>query len=335
MKIVVQTPDELIAALPHLLGFKPAESIVFVPMRSDLPVARVDLPTTPTDRELVWRSLHDAFSRYGGSRASFGIVCMTDDRTYADVVSREFAVRLDSIGIGTQMRLWASDSHWGDLNSGESGRQTESARERVAAMTVLAGQAQPAASRGSLATSLVGEREPVAKLLPQARETARLSTPVAESRWALRRLNQFHADGHLLSDGDAARLLVAIDSIPIRDRLLDDMSRNAIRSHVALWTDMTKRAPDEVRAAPASMLAFASWQNGNGAMAWCALEQVPQDQLYLLAGFVAAAVQTGMHPREWEAIRTQHPERSSELGSAFPTQQRGAQPGPDRPEHGM
>ncbi|PZF80390.1 hypothetical protein C1I92_26470 [Jiangella anatolica] len=333
--MVVRTPDELIAALPHLLGFKPDESIVFVPMRSDIPVARVDLPTTPIDRELVWRYLRDAFSRYGGTRASVGIVCVTDDRTYADVVGREFADRLDSIGIGTQMRLWANDSHWSDLDSGESGLQTESARERIAAMTVLAGQAQPAASRGSLATSLVGDREPVAKLLPQAREAARLSTPRAESRWALGRLNQFHANGHLLSDGDAARLLVAIVSIPIRDRLLDDMNRSATGSHVALWTDMTKRAPDEVRAAPASMLAFASWQNGNGAMAWCALDQVPQDKPYSLAGVVATAVQTGMHPREWEAIRSQHPDRGPDLGSDFPTQQGRAQPSPDRPEHGM
>ncbi|OLT14746.1 hypothetical protein BJF80_12290 [Serinicoccus sp. CUA-874] len=45
MALSVHSPDELIAVIPHLLGFKPEESIVFLPMRSDLPVARVDLPT--------------------------------------------------------------------------------------------------------------------------------------------------------------------------------------------------------------------------------------------------------------------------------------------------
>ncbi|WP_053208278.1 DUF4192 domain-containing protein [Jiangella muralis] len=335
MKLVVRTPDELIAAIPHLLGFKPDESIVFVPMRYDLPIARVDLPITPRDRDLVWRSIRDAFSHYAGTGASFGIVCVTDDRRYADAVGQEFAVRLDSIGIGTHMRLWANDSHWGDLDSGESGPQTEAARERIAAMTVLAGRAQPAASRESLATSLVGDREPVAKLLPKAREAAGLSTPRAERSWALGRLNQFHTDGHRLADGDAARLLVAVDSIPIRDRLLDDINRDSAGSHVALWTDMTKRAPDDVRAAPASMLGFASWLNGDGAMAWCALDQVPRDRPYDLAGLVAIAVQTGMHPREWEAVRSPRPERRTDLGSDLASQQWSAPLGPVRPEQGM
>lgn len=113
------------------------------------------------------------------------------------------------------------------------------------------------------------------------------------------------------------------------------MNRDTADSHVALWTDMTKRAPDEVRAAPASMLGFASWLNGNGAMAWCALDQVPRDRPYALAGLVAIAVQTGMHPRDWEAVRSQHPQRSTDLGSDFAAQQRSVQRGPGRPEHGI
>lgn len=53
------------------------------------------------------------------------------------------------------------------------------------------------------------------------------------------------------------------------------MNRGNVGSHVALWTDMTKCAPDEVRAAPASLLGFASWLGGHGALAWCALDQMP------------------------------------------------------------
>lgn len=47
MTLSIHSPDELIAVIPHMLGFKPGESIVFVPMRSDLPVARMDIPTSP------------------------------------------------------------------------------------------------------------------------------------------------------------------------------------------------------------------------------------------------------------------------------------------------
>lgn len=58
------------------------------------------------------------------------------------------------------------------------------------------------------------------------------------------------------------------------------MTRESASSHVAFWTDLTRRAPDEVRAAPASLLAFAGWLSGHGALAWCALDQVPADKPY-------------------------------------------------------
>ncbi len=335
MTLSIRSPDELIAALPHLLGFKPEESIVFVPLRSDLPIARVDLPTTPSDRDLVWSSIGSAFSRHAQPGASVAIVCLTADREHADAVSQDFADRLASIGINTHVRLWADDSVWCDFDSAQSGLQTEVARERLAATTVLAGRAQPAISRDSLATSLVGDREPVAKLLPEARAEAVLSTPRVEGRWTLGRLQQFHADGVRLTDGDAARFLVAVNSIPIRDTLWNDMNRDTATSHVALWSDLTKRAPDDVRAAPASMLSFASWLSGNGAMAWCALDQVPQDKPYALADLVAAAVQGGMHPREWEAARTLPPQRAVDRGSDFAAQRASTPYGPARPAPGI
>jgi len=83
-----------------------------------------------------------------------------------------------------------------------------------------------------------------------------------------------------------------------------DMNRGNAASHVALWTDITGRAPDEVRAAPASLLGFAGWLSGHGALAWCALDQVPKEQPYGLAQLVATAVQCGLHPREWEAANS-------------------------------
>ncbi|MFS3130530.1 DUF4192 family protein [Nocardioides sp. Bht2] len=59
----IHSPDELIAAIPHMLGVKPQESIVFIPIRSDLPAASIDLPTTPRAEELAWRSIRDGMSR--------------------------------------------------------------------------------------------------------------------------------------------------------------------------------------------------------------------------------------------------------------------------------
>lgn len=79
------------------------------------------------------------------------------------------------------------------------------------------------------------------------------------------------------------------------------MNRKTARPHVALWTDLTRRAPDEVRAAPASLLSFASWLNGDGAKAWCALEQVPDPQEDPMAKLMTAALTAGVNPGQWEA----------------------------------
>jgi hypothetical protein len=304
-------------------------------MRSELPVARVDLPTTPRERELVWQSIRDGLTRYAKPGSSVGIVCITADRQEAEKVGNDFAARLDTIGIDARVLLWADDTRWADLDTGDMGLQTEAARERVAAMTVLGGRTQPVASRDFLANSLVGDREPVAKLLPETRKSAHENTAKLEGRWALNRVQRFHGDGVRLDDEDAARLLVAVESIPIRDRLWLDMNRGNAASHVALWTDMTKRAPDEVRAAPASLLAFGSWLSGHGAMAWCALDQVPVGKPYALANLVAAAVQGGMHPREWEAVKSLPAERGTDRASDFARSQASPQLGSVRPAHGI
>lgn len=331
MSISVHSPDELIAAIPHMLGFKPQESIVLLPIRSDLPTARIDLPATPRAQELAWRSIREGMSRYARPGAAVGIVCFTIDRERADLVGREFAERLSTIGIDTHLLLWADETRWADLVTGDMGLQTDDARERIATATVLAGRPPPASTRDSLAQSLVGDREPVATLLTETQAKTAESRVRTEGRWAVSRVQQFHRDGVRLDDADAARLLVAVEAIPTRDQVWLGMTRGNAVSHVALWTDMTKRAPDEVRTAPASLLAFGSWLSGDGAMAWCALDQVPQGKPYALANLVATAIERGLHPREWEAAKSM-PEHDVNLAAA-PTRTPGTQLGHVRPAH--
>lgn len=338
MDLVVQSPDELLAAVPHVLGFKPEESIVLVPFRPGLPVIRVDLPTNADDREAVWHALSGPYGRNARPGARLAILCFTEDRRSAELASQHLSNRFETVGITTHIRLWADGERWREFNTGQTGLQTQATAERIAAATVLTGAAQPAASRASLAASMVGDREPIARLIPAARVAAAASSPAVERDWALDRLEQFHADGNRLSDVDGARMLVALETISTRDALWEDMSRENHTSHMAIWSDLTRRAPDEVRAAPASMLGFASWLHGDGAKAWCALDQVPADLPYSMAAVVASALQNGIHPREWERYQTQMRDLAGELDESFvprrPSQPRdlpGTRPVTDRP----
>ena len=304
--ITIRTHQDAIAAVPHLLGFHPTESLVLMPFSPQLPVVRVDIPTTVEDRDSLWdESLRDALAPHAlrtGGRARMAAMCFTQDRSNAEVTSRDFAQRLGEIGIGVPVRLWTNGFVWSEFNTGDSGRCSQEATDLMAATGVVAGRVRPAESREAMAATLVGDREPVAAQLEQAYAIA--DTPAAEREWALERLDQFLDDGTRLTDHDAARLLVAVQTTSTRDALWEEMTLENATAHQSLWVDMTRRAPDEVRAPAASMAAFASWLSGDGAKAWCALDEVPADQNYSMAAIVAGALHGGLPPSEWEVRRS-------------------------------
>lgn len=300
MKISVSSHDELLAAVPHMFGFTPHESLVLYPFAPGLPRVRVDLPTSQTARDDVWESLEVPFGRHARPGAVVAIICLTTDRSNAERASEDLRSRLESIDVTTPLRLWADDTQWCDLDSHESGQRTQAARTRIDAQMVAAGHALPIASRSAMAASLLGDRDPIARLMPAARTASAASDPPAEHAWAMERLHRFHADGNALNDLDAARMLLAVSSVPVRDDVWENISARTTQSHVALWTNLTRRAPDDVRAAPATLLSFASWIGGDGAKAWCALDQVPSAQEYPMARLMSAALTAGVNPSEWE-----------------------------------
>lgn len=323
MSLVIKSHEELIAALPHVLGFEPVESIVVCPVTSGLPFARVDLPRSAQEREEVLQALGGPYARNAGPGAAVALVGVSADRAAAEAATEHLAAGLLQAGLRTRMRLWSNDQQWEELDTGQVGH-TGDAAGRVAAQMVLEGAVRPAASREAVAASLVGDRGPIRSVLPQARLAAESSTVGAEREWAASRVERFYRDGNRLSDGDAARILVAVESVEIRDELWQDVTRENALSHVALWGDLTRRAPDEARAAPAALMAFSSWLAGDGARAWCALDQVPSGQPYSMADVVAALVQQGINPATWAHIRADlHPTTpgSDQPGRSSPTRE--------------
>ena len=303
--ITIRTHQDAIAAVPHLLGFHPTESLVLMPFSPQLPVVRVDIPVSVEDRDSLWEdSLRDALAPHASRTDGpprMAAICFTQDRSNAEVTSRDLARRLPEIGIGVPVRLWTNGSAWSEFNTGDSGRCSQEATDLMAATGVVAGRVRPAESREAMAATLVGDRDPVAAQLERAYITA--DTPAAEREWARARVEKFLDDGTRLTDHDAARLLVAVQTTSTRDALWEEMSLESAVTHQSLWVDMTRRAPDEVRAPAASMAAFASWLHGDGAKAWCALDQVPTDQNYPMASLVAEALQGGLPPSAWEGRR--------------------------------
>ena len=299
--LAINTHQDAIAAVPHLLGFHPTESLVLMPFSPQLPVVRVDIPTTVEDRDALWdSSLRGALGPHAlraGGQARMAVMGFTQDRSNAEANSRDFTRRLGEIGISVPVRLWTNGFVWSEFNTGDSGRCSQDATDRMAATGVVAGRVRPAASREAMAATLVGNREPLAAQLEHAYASA--DTPAAEQAWALTRVGEFLDDGARLTDHDAARLLVAVQTTSTRDALWEELTPENATTHQSLWVDLTRRAPDEVRAPAASMAAFASWLGGDGAKAWCALDEVPADQNYPMAAILAETLRAGLPPSEW------------------------------------
>lgn len=317
--LVIRSHEDAIAAVPHVLGFHPQESLVLVPFNQALPWVRVDIPATEADRSQLWDGrLRDALTthaRRADGPVGMAVLCFTSDQVNADVTSDDIGRRLGEIGIRVPVRLWTNDSVWVEFNTSATGRCSQDAADRMAAASVYGGSARPVASRETMAASLTGDRKPVAALLDDDKPVR--ATFAAEREWAGMRVAKFLADGARLSDVDAARLLVAVQTTSTRDALWGQMTRETSRDHQALWIDLTRRAPDQVRAPAASLAAFSSWLAGDGAKAWCALDQVPVDQPYSMAAIVAGVLEAALSPSEWEAHRTGLAGLASELDESF------------------
>lgn len=307
MKITAHGPDDLIAAIPHLLGFNPQESVVLVPFTRALPVARIDVPHTAAERETATTQLARPFLTQvpnAGPDPRLAIVCLTEDGRAASQAAEAIAEAL-SPHVAVLVKLWADERTWTDLDTGNSGVRTNEAATRLAAEAVIAGRQVPLGAREDLQRNLIGDREPLAVALPAAAENWSTSSVDVERRWVEQRVGRFLEDGISLSDPDAARLLVGAQEHPIRDAAWSMMTQDDSPAHRALWSDLTRRAPDEVRTPAATLLAFSAWLGGDGASAWTALDQIPEGhQDYGLAGLMAVVLENAVPPSQWTtAIR--------------------------------
>lgn len=128
----------------------------------------------------------------------------------------------------------------------------------------------------------------------------------AEGLWVRDRLRTFLADRRLLPAEDVGRLLVAMVAIDVRDVAWSQMCIANAGAHVDLWRDVVRRAPGELLAAPAALLAFAAWLHGDGALAWCALDRCREAEPdYSLADLLTQALATATPPSTWQPVASE------------------------------
>ncbi|MET0999407.1 MAG: DUF4192 domain-containing protein [Marmoricola sp.] len=317
---VARTPTDLIAVVPAVLGFHPQDSVVlltFGPPGGGFH-ARVDLPVESAHQEAVADVLVDAVVSNGVRRAA--MLLYTDDVELALGQARLLVDRLVDLGVDLLDVLRVDDGCWHRVpEDGSPGTAYELETHPFTAQRVFEGHVVHR-DREELADSLVGtdEDDAVAVALAATRYADLVATsqeaadPVhgflrTEARWLQRRIRAHLDDPSGRSSSpdasEAGRLLVLASLVPTRDVAWAEITRETSEPHVELWRGLVRRSPRDLLPGVSSLLAFAAWQHGDGALAWCAIDRCLEvDPDYSMAHCVAELLTRAVPPTVWEQI---------------------------------
>lgn len=297
----VSSRDELIAFIPHALGFAPRGMVCLA--IGGGPTARVDIPDSPEGMGAFLEVLTDVYLHTHHPRrialVAFGADGPSCVRALSALRQALTAAPADSPEVGPI--FWVNGERWVDVVDGASGTVDPRARVRMDAEFALLGRAMPASRREDLAAEMKGDSTTVALHLPDAHArilNMGVGARRAEAEWVGARVKQFVRDRTYLSDAEAARLLAAMQEGESRDAALTQMECDNAPTFSELWCDLVRRAPSGVRDTPAALLALSSYLAGNGAHAWVAIDQLTEP--HPLAEVVAAALDQAANPRVLE-----------------------------------
>ncbi len=323
----VHSPDDLLAAVPCILGFHPDDSLVLMTTAGgdDHFHARVDLPEDDLDTLELVDHLTGVARRNGVQRVA--LVAYTEDQCLAEDLVTRLDAGLAADGVAVVLAIRADGERWYAATDRlepccpPEGRPYDVGSHPFTAQSVLDGQVT-LRNRQELADSLVGtdtdEFDAVGEAADRAMDRFYAATRqpddpaapdpvrshlVAEGRWVRERVCSFLADGRPLNHVEAGRMLVALVAIDVRDVAWAEMTRSNAATHVALWRDLVRRAPHDLLAAPAALLGFAAWLAGDGALAWCAVERCQAAEPdYRLAALLTEALLGAVPPSRWQPV---------------------------------
>jgi hypothetical protein len=318
---------EVAAAVPHLLGFRPAESVVLLGLvgeggdRLGLTV-RADIPPAELGRAVAC----SLAGKVATDRPSGAVTVVFSEAP--DVVDglphrglvRDVCVALAEHAVAVPEALLVRDGRWWSYDCPEPCCSPGAGTPLPGGVSEL--------EVAAVASGLVVERDRdalarrISRPGPHARQAmaeacAQVGVDygetvvecgwdaVAELSWAalLDALARSRpgppSRSAPLSDREVARLLWGLRDRTVRDRALELSLGADAPAAEQLWTVCTRRAPAPLDAAPATLLAISAWLRGDGAMADVALTRaLAGSPDYPLARLLALALDACVRPAE-------------------------------------
>jgi hypothetical protein len=317
-----RSPKELLAVVPHLLGFTPEASVVVIglaPPRDRVRVTlRYDLPDPP-DADLIADLAAHAVGVLGSQRLAVALAVGYGPEALVIPVAGALLDAAHQAGIDLYDVLRVEDGRYWSYACGDedccpatgvpfdatappalvgAGKQVLAGRAAVAARVAPLGGIAAESMRQATRRA---ERH-VAQLLAKVGKSSRIGAArrmiVAEGLAAVgTMIVSYRAGGRFTTDYEIARITVALRDLRIRDDAWARMDPKHADAHLRLWIDVLRRAQPGHAAAPAALLAFVAWQTGDGALANVALDRaLADDPSYSMALLLRQVIGAGVPP---------------------------------------
>jgi hypothetical protein len=325
VRVRAGSPAAILAIVPHLLGFLPESSIVVIgteASRGSVKVTlRYDLPATP-DAALAAEIAEHVIAILQAQHLAAAAVVGYGPDTLVRPVADAIAATARAAGIDLRECLRVDGGRYWSYTCGnpeccsEDGTLFDAASHPASAVMatagepVLAGRDALAASIAPVGGAAAGEmrratrkaEQHVTQVIAKVRKSARLGAArhmiASEGLAAVGdMITTYRGGGSYTTDYQLAWLSVALTDLRVRDDAWARMDPKDSGAHRRLWTDVVRRAQPGHVAAPASLLAFVAWQEGNGALANVALDRaLADDPGYSMALLLRRVITAGAPP---------------------------------------
>lgn len=310
-RLSLKSPAALVAAIPYLLGFPPAASVVFVWLeeRRLLLTQRLDLPTADGRDDDGW--LQAVWGHAAADHADELVAVAYDDGLRPELLAGLMHTAA-ATGISVRDVLVVRDGRWRSLLCTDEqccpaeGRPVpEGDRDEVAAEFAMLGRA-PVASRAELVRGFAPD--PADPALVVAVEAGAQIAPDTLEQWRDQSIVDIldllgDARPRPLTSHVVATVVVGLVDIRVRDTVLWEASRwsaDDLCAAVATLQPVVRAAPVGWVAPVATCCAALAWLAGDGARALAALDRVAADDPeYSLARLLQASVTAGLPPSVW------------------------------------
>lgn len=297
--LVARSPEDLLAMVPIVIGFQPAESVVMLTFGARHTFhARIDLPQRADDVDEMVGALLAPARRHEVTRVVLVVYAVRPGP--ARRAWRALRRGFEGAGIEVLAALRADGARWYPMTGTD-----EPLRERGVAYDI---SGHPFAAQAVMDGRVThGSRDELAALLvPDPARAARIAGLIPDARppepgWVDALVRRHVAAGSSPSDTDTATLLVALEAGELFDEAGRCLTPVEAQRHVDLWLDVLRRTPTPYVAPVAALLGLAAWLSGNGALAWCAVDRCAEvDPDQPLMTYLAVALGDALPPSAWD-----------------------------------